>query len=191
MILLVDNYDSFTFNIYQYLGSENQKVIVLRNDQLKLDKTLTKKFKAIVISPGPGRPENAGIIVELIKQLSGKLPILGVCLGYQAIVSAFGGKIIHAKKIFHGRSSTIDHEGKKLFNNIKTPTTVGRYHSLMADAKSLPTCLNITAKSREDDCIMAIEHKKHLTFGIQFHPESVLTINGKDIIKNFLKICDY
>lgn len=189
MILLVDNYDSFTFNIYQYLGSEHQSVKVLRNDQLKLDNSWVKKFKAIVISPGPGRPENAGIIVDIVKKLSGKIPILGVCLGCQAIAYAFGGKIVHAKQIFHGRSSIIEHTGKKIFRNISNPTTVARYHSLMAEVKSLPECLDITATSREDDCIMAIEHKQHLTFGIQFHPESVLTPAGKDMIKNFLKIC--
>ncbi|MBL0690852.1 MAG: aminodeoxychorismate/anthranilate synthase component II [SAR324 cluster bacterium] len=188
MILLIDNYDSFTFNLYQYLGEEGKEVLVIRNNKFDLEKLTHINPESIVISPGPGRAADSGAIIPLIKKFSGHIPILGVCLGHQAIAEAFGGKVIHATKIFHGKSSPIKHNAKEIFINIDANAKVGRYHSLMVDRQSLPDCLTITAVSVGDNCIMALQHKTHLTFGIQFHPESVLTPQGKLIIRNFLKL---
>lgn len=187
MLLVIDNYDSFTYNLVQYLGELGADLKVIRND--KIDIAGIKKLNPdrIVISPGPGYPKDAGISIDTIKEFSGKIPILGVCLGLQAIAEAFGGKIIHAKKLMHGKTSEIYHNGKDLFTGLSNPFTATRYHSLVAEKKSLPDCFEITAQTQSDEEIMGIKHKQHPTFGVQFHPESILTDEGKKLLKNFLE----
>jgi len=183
---MIDNYDSFTYNLVQYLGELGADPKVVRNDELTLNDIEKLKPKKIVISPGPGRPENAGISVDIIKTFAGKMPILGVCLGHQSIGFAYGAKIIRAKKLMHGKTSMIKHDGKELFKNISNPFEATRYHSLAIDETTLPKSFKITARS-EDKEIMAMRHEKHLLWGVQFHPESILTNAGKDILNNFLK----
>jgi len=185
MILMIDNYDSFTYNLVQYLGALGEDVRVFRNDKITLAKIKKYKPKKIVISPGPGRPEDAGICVALIKGLAGKIPILGVCLGHQAIGFAYGGKIINAKKLMHGKTSLIYHNGKTIFKGIPNPFEATRYHSLLIDKKTFPACLEVIAWTKEKE-IMGLKHKEFPLWGVQFHPESILTKEGKNILANFL-----
>jgi anthranilate synthase/aminodeoxychorismate synthase-like glutamine amidotransferase len=188
MILMIDNYDSFTYNLVQYLGELGQRVKVFRNDKITIPDIIKLKAEKIIISPGPGRPEEAGISCKVIKEFAGKIPILGVCLGHQAIGYIYGGKIIRAKKLMHGKTSLIYHDKKEIFRNIPNPFEATRYHSLIVERKSLPNCLEITAQTKEKE-IMGLKHKKFPVWGVQFHPESILTHSGKDILNNFLKIC--
>ncbi|MCS7203244.1 MAG: aminodeoxychorismate/anthranilate synthase component II [Thermodesulfovibrio sp.] len=187
MILLIDNYDSFTYNLYQYLGELGQKVIVFRNDQLSINQIEEINPDRIVISPGPCTPKEAGISVEVIKYFVGKIPILGVCLGHQAIGEAFGGKVIRCPEIVHGKTSLIYHDGKTIFTGLPNPFEATRYHSLVVDRDSLPECLTITAWT-SNGIIMGIRHKEFKVEGVQFHPESILTKVGKDLLRNFLKL---
>ena len=187
MILMIDNYDSFTYNLVQYFGELGADLEVYRNDTLTVDQVRKMNPERIVISPGPGRPEDAGISVGLIKEFAGKIPILGVCLGHQAIGYAYGGKIIGAKKLMHGKTSMISHNHKDLFKDLENPFEATRYHSLVIDPTSLPDCLEVTAKS-EDDEIMGVRHKQFPLWGVQFHPESILTKAGKNLLKNFLAL---
>ncbi len=187
MILMIDNYDSFTYNLVQYFGELKARLKVFRNDALSLTDIKSLKPERIVISPGPGRPEDAGISAPLIKAFAGKIPILGVCLGHQAIGYVYGGKIVGAKQLMHGKTSMIYHDGKDLFKNIDVPFEATRYHSLVIDRKTLPECLELTAWTK-DKQIMGIRHKTFPLWGVQFHPESILTKVGKEILKNFLKL---
>jgi anthranilate synthase component II len=187
MILMIDNYDSFTYNLVQYLQELGQLVKVYRNDVLTIKDIRALNPGKIVISPGPGRPEDAGISCQLIGEFCGKIPILGVCLGHQAIGYHFGGKIIRAKKLMHGKVSKIYHNQKDIFRNIPNPFLATRYHSLLVEKKSLPECLEITAWTREEE-IMGLKHKTYPLWGVQFHPESILTKSGKAILDNFIKL---
>jgi anthranilate synthase/aminodeoxychorismate synthase-like glutamine amidotransferase len=186
MILLLDNYDSFTYNLAQYLGELGCTVEVHRNDKISVEQIAARKPEKIVISPGPCTPQEAGISVELIRKLAGKFPILGVCLGHQAIGAAFGGKIVRAPKLFHGKTSEIEHDGKGVFRGLPDPFVATRYHSLIVERKSLPKELRVTAET-SDGTIMGLRHKKHRVEGVQFHPESVLTESGKKLLENFVK----
>jgi anthranilate synthase/aminodeoxychorismate synthase-like glutamine amidotransferase len=187
MILMIDNYDSFTYNLVQYLGELGGDLKVFRNDKITIGEIKKLRPEKIVISPGPGTPDDAGISKELIKEFAGKIPILGVCLGHQCIGAAYGGKIIPAKRLMHGKTSLIYHNGQGLFENIPNPFEATRYHSLLVERKSLPDCLAITAWTKEKE-IMGLGHKQEPLFGVQFHPESILTRAGKDLLRNFLKI---
>jgi len=187
MILMIDNYDSFTYNLVQYLGELGEELIVRRNDQITVAEIEKLAPKRIVISPGPGRPEKAGICVEIIRAFAGKIPILGVCLGHQAIAFAFGGKIVPAKKLMHGKTSQITHDRKTIFQSLKNPFTATRYHSLAVEEKSLPKDFEVSARA-EDGEIMGIRHKEFPLEGVQFHPESILTEEGKNLLANFLKL---
>jgi len=185
VILLLDNYDSFTYNLAQYLGELGCQVEVHRNDRISVEQIARRKPERIVISPGPCTPQEAGISVELIQKLGGKIPILGVCLGHQAIGAAYGGKVIRAPKLFHGKTSEIQHDGKGIFRNLPNPFTATRYHSLIVERKSLPRELRVTAET-SDGIIMGLCHRRHKVAGVQFHPESVLTQAGKQLLRNFL-----
>jgi len=187
VILLLDNYDSFTYNLAQYLGELGCQVQVHRNDKISVEDILRRKAEKIVISPGPCTPQDAGICIELIQKLAGKIPILGVCLGHQAMGAAFGGNIIRAPKLFHGKTSEIEHDGKGIFRKLANPFTATRYHSLIVERKSLPRELTITAQTH-DGIIMGMRHKRYLLEGVQFHPESVLTVPGKELLQNFLAL---
>jgi len=187
VILLLDNYDSFTYNLAQYLGELGCALEVHRNDKISVEEIVRRKPERIVISPGPCTPQEAGISVELIRKLAGKFPILGVCLGHQAIGAAFGAKIIRAPKLFHGKTSDIEHDGKGVFRSIQNPLTATRYHSLIVERKSLPRTLQISAETH-DGVIMGLRHRKFKVEGVQFHPESVLTEFGKQLLKNFLAL---
>jgi para-aminobenzoate synthetase component 2 len=187
MILLLDNYDSFTYNIAQYLGELGCNVEVHRNDKITVEEIAKRKPDRIVISPGPGTPQEAGVSVELIERLAGKFPILGVCLGHQALGAAFGGKIVRAPKLFHGKTSQIHHDGKTIFRKLADPFIATRYHSLIVERKSLPRELSITAET-DEGIIMGLRHRRHKLEGVQFHPESVLTDCGKQLLKNFLSL---
>jgi len=187
VILLVDNYDSFTYNLAQYLGELGCQVEVHRNDRISVEQIAQRKPERIVISPGPCTPQEAGISVELVQKLAGKIPILGVCLGHQAIGAAFGGKIIRAPKLFHGKTSQIRHDGSGVFRGLPNPFTATRYHSLIVERKSLPAELQVTAET-DDDIIMGMQHREYALMGVQFHPESVLTDSGMQLLKNFLSI---
>ncbi|MDD5598455.1 MAG: aminodeoxychorismate/anthranilate synthase component II [Victivallaceae bacterium] len=186
MILMIDNYDSFTYNLVQYISALGYEVVVKRNDELTVREALDMEPDAIVISPGPGRPESAGISMELIRAAAGKIPVLGVCLGHQAIGQVFGGRVVQAKKIMHGKTSQIKHDGKGLFEKLPADVKVVRYHSLALEEKSLPECLEITARTTDDGEIMGVRHKEFAIEGIQYHPESVLTSTGKRQLANFL-----
>ncbi len=185
-VAVIDNYDSFTFNLVHYILHTDVDVKVFRNNKISVEELINAKPDAIVISPGPGRPEDAGISLDIVKALSGKIPILGVCLGHQVIAQSFGGKIIHAKKIMHGKTSMVTANGENIFEGIKKPFSVMRYHSLAVSQDELPDCLTITAKT-EDGEIMGIQHNEHPTQGVQFHPESFMTTVGKRLIRNFIK----
>jgi anthranilate synthase/aminodeoxychorismate synthase-like glutamine amidotransferase len=187
VILLLDNYDSFTYNLAQYLGELGCTLEVHRNDKISVEQIARKKPERIVISPGPCTPQEAGISVELIQKLAEEYPILGVCLGHQAIGAAFGGKIIRAPKLFHGKTSEIEHDGKGIFRSLPNPLIATRYHSLMVERKSLPRELEVTAETH-DGVIMGLRHRKYPVEGVQFHPESVLTEAGKQLLKNFLAL---
>jgi anthranilate synthase/aminodeoxychorismate synthase-like glutamine amidotransferase len=187
MILLLDNYDSFTYNLAQYLGELGCYVEVHRNDRISVEEILRRKPERIVISPGPCTPQEAGISVELVRRLAGKFPILGVCLGHQAIGAAFGGKIIRAPKLFHGKTSAVHHDGKGVFRKLPEPFTATRYHSLIVERKTLPRELSITAET-DDGIIMGVRHRRWKLEGVQFHPESVLTAPGKHLLQNFLAL---
>jgi anthranilate synthase/phosphoribosyltransferase len=186
-VLIIDNFDSFVYNLYQYVGELGTDVTVKRNN-ITLEDMVKESPKKIIISPGPGRPEDGGVSVEAIRHFSGKTPILGVCLGHQAIASAFGGRIVRASTLLHGKISMIEHTGKDIFHKVKNPFIATRYHSLVIDQATLPGELEITAKTVDNGTIMAVRHIEHPTFGVQFHPESILTAEGKKIIKNFLDI---
>jgi len=185
MILVIDNYDSFTFNLVQYLGELGLKTQVYRNDRINIKEIIQRDLMGIVISPGPCTPKEAGISVEVVQKLGDKIPILGVCLGHQAIGVAYGGKVIRAKKLMHGKSSNIYHHQKGIYTGMDNPFLAGRYHSLVLDPPSLPPCLVITART-DDGTIMGVCHKEHPVEGVQFHPESILTSVGRDILKNFI-----
>jgi len=187
MILMIDNYDSFTYNLVQYLGVLGENLKVYRNDKIKISEIKRLKPKYIVISPGPRRPEDAGISNDVIREFYKDIPILGVCLGHQCIAQNFGGKIIQAKRIMHGKTSLIYHDGKTIFKGIENPFEATRYHSLIVEKRSLPSCLEINAWTVRNE-IMGIRHKKYKVFGVQFHPESILTKVGMDILKNFLSL---
>jgi len=187
MVLLLDNYDSFTYNLAQYLGELGCNVEVHRNDKISVEEIARRKPERIVISPGPCTPQDAGICIDLIRSLAGKFPILGVCLGHQAIGAAFGGKVIRAPKLFHGKTSQIHHDGKSIFRKLDDPFTATRYHSLIVERKSLPRELAITAET-DDGIIMGVRHRRHKLEGVQFHPESVLTQSGKQLLQNFLAL---
>jgi anthranilate synthase/aminodeoxychorismate synthase-like glutamine amidotransferase len=186
MVLLIDNYDSFTFNLVQYLGELGAEVRVIRNDAITVAEITKLKPDSIVISPGPCTPSDAGICLALISELSSAIPILGVCLGHQAIGQAFGGKVIKAPKVVHGKVSTINHNGRGIFNEMPERFTAARYHSLVIERESLPKELEITAWT-DDNIIMGVRHKLLPTFGVQFHPESIATQSGKIILNNFIK----
>ncbi len=187
MILMIDNYDSFTYNLVQYLKQIGEGVEVKRNDAVRVDEIAAMAPQAIVISPGPGRPESAGVSVETIRRFSGEIPILGVCLGHQSIAHVFGGRVINAKRLMHGKTSAISGDGKGIFTGIKQQFQAMRYHSLAVEKESLPDCLAVTAAA-EDGEIMGIRHRSHVTEGIQFHPESIMTPLGKRLLRNFIKM---
>jgi para-aminobenzoate synthetase component 2 len=187
VILMIDNYDSFTYNLVQYLGVLGSAVEVHRNDKITLDEIETMKPERIVISPGPGTPQSAGITISIIERFYHKVPILGVCLGHQAIGAAFGGRVLHAARIMHGKTSEISHDGKGVFRDLPDPITATRYHSLAVERKSLPSCLEVSAEA-EDGEIMGLRHREYPVEGIQFHPESILTKEGMNILRNFLNL---
>jgi para-aminobenzoate synthetase component II len=186
MILMIDNYDSFTYNIVQYMGELGADMRVERNDQISIEEIESLNPKKIVISPGPCTPEKAGVSVAVIRHFAGKVPLLGVCLGHQSVGAAFGGEVIKAGKLMHGKTSEVRHDGKTLFKNLPNPFTATRYHSLVLNRKTLPDCFEITAES-DDNEIMGIRHKELPVEGVQFHPESILTPNGKDLLRNFIE----
>lgn len=187
MIVMIDNYDSFTYNLVQYLEELGAAVSVFRNDRITVAEIEALQPAGIVISPGPGRPQSAGISIEALKRFSGKIPVLGVCLGHQAIGEAFGAKVVPAKRLMHGKTSTIHADGRAIYEGILNPFQAMRYHSLAIARENLPECLMISAES-EDGEIMGIRHREHATEGIQFHPESIMTPVGKRLLRNFLKI---
>lgn len=191
MILMIDNYDSFTYNLVQYLGELGAQVEVVRNDQLTIDDIERLAPERIVISPGPCTPNEAGVSLETIRHFAGRIPILGVCLGHQSIGQAFGGKVVHAREIMHGKTSLIHHTGKGVFRGLPDPFEATRYHSLMIERASLPDCLEVTAWTQdangEVDEIMGVRHKEFAVEGVQFHPESILTQHGHDLLANFLR----
>lgn len=189
MLLMIDNYDSFTYNLVQYFEELGAKVVVHRNDKITLDEIATLKPERIVISPGPCTPNEAGISIPVIQTFTGKLPILGVCLGHQAMAAAFGGKVVRAKTIMHGKTSDIFHDGKGLFRDLSNPFVATRYHSLVAERASLPKVFDVSAWTRDaDQEIMGLRHKTEPLEGVQFHPESILTGVGKDLLRNFLRL---
>ncbi len=186
MLLMIDNYDSFTYNLVQYLGELGADVRVARNDEISIDEIDRLNPDEIVVSPGPCTPNEAGISVEVIRRFSGRIPILGVCLGHQSIGAAYGGRIVRADRLMHGKTSPIHHDQKTIFENLPDPFDATRYHSLLIERASLPDCLEISAWTAEGE-IMGVRHKKDLVEGIQFHPESILTLEGKALLRNFLR----
>jgi len=185
MILLIDNYDSFVFNLAQYLGELGQQIRVVRNDAIRAVDILSLRPDGIVISPGPGRPEDAGISVEAVRQSGGRFPVLGVCLGHQAIGAAYGGLVTRAPCIMHGKASDIFHDGCSIYSGLPNPFRAGRYHSLLVSPENLPDCLAISAWT-SDGLIMGLRHRRFLVEGVQFHPESILTEGGRQLIRNFV-----
>ena len=186
MILLIDNYDSFTYNLWHYLGEIGQTVEVRRNDAVSVDEILALAPNGIVISPGPCDPDQAGICLELVELISGRIPLLGVCLGHQSIGQAFGGKIVRAPKCMHGKVSTITHTGKGVFKGLPESFTATRYHSLTIDPETMPDCLEITAHS-DDGVIQGVQHRELDVYGVQFHPESIMSEHGHDLLRNFIE----
>jgi len=192
MVFVLDNYDSFTYNLVQYIGELGYEVVVRRNDQTSLEEIEQLNPESIVISPGPCTPQEAGISIDLIKHFAGRIPILGVCLGHQAMGAAFGGNVVRASNLMHGKTSSIEHDGKTIFRGIPSPMIATRYHSLVVEEKSLPKELEISATCRDRDgsrVIMGLRHRKYAVEGVQFHPESVLTDHGKQLVRNFLQMC--
>jgi anthranilate synthase/aminodeoxychorismate synthase-like glutamine amidotransferase len=185
MLIIIDNYDSFTFNLYQYLGELGAAMEVYRNDKITVDEIAERKPRGIVISPGPGRPDDGGISLDVVARFSGRIPILGVCLGHQCIAQHFGAVIRRADRLMHGKTSLIKHNGEGIFVGLHNPFVATRYHSLLVDRESLPDCLEITAETDEGE-IMGLRHLDHATFGVQFHPESILTTEGKKLLDSFL-----
>jgi anthranilate synthase/aminodeoxychorismate synthase-like glutamine amidotransferase len=189
MLLVLDNYDSFTYNLVQYLGELGEEPVVKRNDEITVDDIGAMGVTRLVISPGPCTPSEAGITVGAIKKWGSSIPTLGVCLGHQAIGEAYGGKVVRARTLMHGKTSQVTHDGKGIFKNVPSPLLVMRYHSLVIESKSLPRDLEVVARSQDDPTeIHAVKHRKHPVWGVQFHPESILTQNGKEILRNFLSI---
>jgi len=186
MLLLIDNYDSFTYNLYQYLGELGAETRVVRNDEISARQALALKPERIVISPGPGTPDEAGISLELIAEAAGRVPLLGVCLGHQALGQALGGRVVRAPKLMHGKTSEIHHDGQTLFSGLPQPFTATRYHSLVVDRASVPDCLEISAWT-DDGLVMGLRHREFALEGVQFHPESILTVVGKTLLRNFLE----
>jgi anthranilate synthase component 2 len=190
MLLMIDNYDSFTFNLVQYLGELGEDVRVVRNDEVTVEDVAGMRPDRIVISPGPGTPDDAGVSMSVIERFAGEVPILGVCLGHQGIGQVFGGRVVHARHIMHGKTSAVHHRGSDLFRGIATPFTATRYHSLVVERESLPDCLEVTAWTEDEDGnmeeIMGLRHRELPVFGVQFHPESILTEAGHDLLRNFL-----
>ncbi len=187
MILMIDNYDSFTYNLVQYLGELGKEIAVYRNDKVSIEEIEQLKPERLVISPGPCTPKEAGISVAAIKHFAGKLPILGVCLGHQSIGEAFGGNIVRAERLMHGKTSPVHHDGRTVFADLPNPFTATRYHSLIIERKSIPDCLEVSAWTEEGE-IMGVRHRKLLVEGIQFHPESIITKEGKALLRNFLQL---
>ena len=192
MLLMIDNYDSFTYNLVQYCGELGQEVRVERNDAISLDDIRAMAPEFIIISPGPCSPDQAGISLAVVRELAGEFPILGVCLGHQSIAQAFGGRVVHAKRVMHGKTSLIHHHGSSVFRSLENPFTATRYHSLVAERASLPECLEITAWTEDEDGgfdeIMGLAHKTLAVHGVQFHPESILTEHGHALLENFFKL---
>ena len=188
MLLLIDNYDSFTYNLAQYLGEQGARLLVRRNDEITPDEVEQLAPERIVISPGPGRPEDAGVSVELIRRFGPKVPLLGVCLGHQAIGVAFGGRVVRAQTLMHGKTSIIEHDGRGVFRGIRGPFEVGRYHSLVVSDEGLPDDLEVAARVVGEGTIMALRHRRYSIHGVQFHPESVLTGEGRHVLRSFLEI---
>jgi anthranilate synthase/aminodeoxychorismate synthase-like glutamine amidotransferase len=189
-VLVIDNYDSFVYNLVQYVGELGTEVVVYRNDQVTLEQVRALSPDRIVISPGPGNPEDEryfGVCKVILQQVSPQVPTLGVCLGHQGIVSTFGGKVVSAKRLMHGKTSSIKHDGRSIFQGVENPFTATRYHSLAGEQDTIPDCLEITAVSMDDDEVMGVRHKKYPIEGVQFHPESILCEDGKLIIRNFLE----
>lgn len=187
MILLIDNYDSFSYNLFQLVGNINSDIQVSRNDKITIEEISDLNPECIILSPGPGKPENAGICIDIVKEFHDKIPILGVCLGHQAICAAFGGEISHAKRLMHGKSSDISLDYDFIFKGLPSEINVGRYHSLSLVENTLPSELEIISKARDDGEIMAVKHKNYNVYGLQFHPESILTPDGLTIMENFLE----
>ena len=187
MLVMIDNFDSFTYNLYQYLMQMGAEVRVVRNNRLTLEELEALDPRGLVISPGPGRPEDAGITVAAIERFSGRIPVLGVCLGHQAIALAFGGRVVPARRLMHGKTSAVTSDGRELFQGVQSPFEAMRYHSLAVARESLPACLEVTAEA-EDGEIMGLRHRSHPTEGVQFHPESIMTTVGKRLLRNFLKM---
>jgi anthranilate synthase/aminodeoxychorismate synthase-like glutamine amidotransferase len=191
MVFVLDNYDSFTYNLVQYLGELGAEVVVRRNDEITVDGVEAMHPERILLSPGPCTPQEAGISIDLVRHFAGKVPLLGVCLGHQAIGAAFGGEIVRAPKLMHGKTSEVQHDGKTIFRGLASPMTATRYHSLIVQEKGLPKDLEISAYAAENGgsrVIMGLRHKRFPVEGVQFHPESVLTADGKKLIENFLRI---
>jgi anthranilate synthase component 2 len=186
MLLMIDNYDSFTYNLVQYFAELGQEVVVFRNDEISVDKAAALAPQAVVISPGPSAPQRAGISLELIERLAGRIPILGVCLGHQAIGQVFGGRVVRAKRVMHGKVSRVHHDGEGLFRDVPPEFTATRYHSLAVERQSLPPCLKISAES-EDGEIMGLRHTSLAVEGVQFHPEALLTEHGHKMLQNFIE----
>ena len=187
MILMIDNYDSFTYNVVQYLGELGADIKVYRNDKISVSEIEKLNPERIVVSPGPCTPDKAGISMEVVKTFSGKVPILGICLGHQSLVQAYGGKIVKAKKLMHGKTSMVHHDGKTMFKDLENPFVATRYHSLIVESATLPDCFEVSAWTDEDE-IMGVRHKEIFLEGVQFHPESILTTCGKDLLNNFLQL---
>jgi anthranilate synthase/aminodeoxychorismate synthase-like glutamine amidotransferase len=187
MLLVIDNYDSFTYNLVQYLGEMGEEIEVFRNDKISVPEIEKLAPETLLISPGPGTPKDAGISLDVLHHFAGKIPVLGVCLGHQCIGEAFGGKIVLAPRLMHGKTSLIHHNNKNIFHEIPNPFEATRYHSLIIDNDSLPECLEVTAWTEEKE-IMGVQHKNYLVTGVQFHPESILTREGKRVLKNFLTL---
>jgi anthranilate synthase component 2 len=187
MVFVLDNYDSFTYNLVQYMGELGAEMVIRRNDELSVDEVEALGPERILLSPGPCTPQEAGISIDLIRRMAGKVPVLGVCLGHQAIGAAFGGDVVRAAKLMHGKTSEVEHDGKTVFAGIASPMTCTRYHSLIVSEKNLPDELEVSARTA-DGTIMGLRHRKFAVEGVQFHPESVLTADGKRLIQNFLEL---
>ncbi|OYD06335.1 anthranilate synthase component II [Paludifilum halophilum] len=188
MILVIDNYDSFTYNLVQYLGELGEELEVFRNNRITLEAIEEKDPQALLLSPGPGTPDEAGISLEAVRRYAGRIPILGVCLGHQTIAQVFGGRVVQAHRLMHGKTSLVYHDGCTLFHQVPSPFEANRYHSLIVDRNSLPAVLEVSAETEEGE-VMAIRHREFLLEGVQFHPESILTGEGKRLLSNFMNLC--